>query len=143
MKALSIQQPWAQLYLEDKNVENRTWYTSYRGPLLIHAGKRRDNQVWNSELQRPPYNVLGALIGLVEIINCTRDRPPNSVWHEDGQFGLYRAPNPLMFITPIRYRGQLGIFDVPDDIVAEAIGQTISINNLDRAHAAGAEEEQT
>lgn len=42
MKALTICQPYAELIARgDKRVENREWPTSYRGPLLIHAGKSR------------------------------------------------------------------------------------------------------
>ena len=45
MKALSIKQPWAWAIIHaGKNVENRTWATSYRGPLLIHAGKTFDHE---------------------------------------------------------------------------------------------------
>ena len=40
-RALSIRQPWAWLILNGyKDLENRTWRTDYRGPLLIHAGMR-------------------------------------------------------------------------------------------------------
>jgi hypothetical protein len=38
MKCLSIQNPWAPLICAGvKDVENRTWKTDYRGPLLIHT----------------------------------------------------------------------------------------------------------
>ncbi|MFN6025464.1 MAG: ASCH domain-containing protein, partial [Planctomyces sp.] len=40
MKALSIRQPFASLIAAGKKtVELRTWYTHYRGPLLICAAK--------------------------------------------------------------------------------------------------------
>ena len=43
MKAISIRQPWAWLIVNGyKDVENRTWYTSHRGPLLICASKALD-----------------------------------------------------------------------------------------------------
>jgi len=39
MKALTISQPYASLIASgEKWVENRTWQTSYRGELAIHAG---------------------------------------------------------------------------------------------------------
>jgi hypothetical protein len=42
VKALTLWQPWASLIaLERKLVETRSWSTSYRGPLAIHAAKRR------------------------------------------------------------------------------------------------------
>lgn len=40
MKALSLTQPWATLVAIDaKQFETRSWSTSYRGPLAIHAAK--------------------------------------------------------------------------------------------------------
>jgi hypothetical protein len=41
--ALSVRQPWADLIMDGwKPVENRTWTTDYRGPVIIHAGKKWD-----------------------------------------------------------------------------------------------------
>ena len=45
MKALSIRQPWAWLIVHGhKDIENRTWTTSFRGRLLVHAGKSFDKE---------------------------------------------------------------------------------------------------
>ena len=42
MKALSIRQPWAWLIVNGyKDIENRSWNTKFRGPVLIHASSRR------------------------------------------------------------------------------------------------------
>jgi len=42
MKALSMWQPWASaVALGSKRIETRAWATKYRGPLAIHAAKRR------------------------------------------------------------------------------------------------------
>ena len=41
MKVLSLWQPWASLVaFGRKRIETRSWSTSYRGPLMIHAAKR-------------------------------------------------------------------------------------------------------
>ncbi|MEH1786438.1 MAG: ASCH domain-containing protein [Nostoc sp.] len=41
MKMITLWQPWASLIpLGLKQYETRSWGTSYRGPLLIHAAKR-------------------------------------------------------------------------------------------------------
>ena len=43
MKALTLVQPWATLIaLGIKRYETRSWGTSYRGPLAIHAGVQMD-----------------------------------------------------------------------------------------------------
>lgn len=40
MKALTLTQPWATLVaIGAKKIETRSWSTSYRGPLAIHAAK--------------------------------------------------------------------------------------------------------
>src|SRR5678816_1962262 len=40
LKGLSIRQPWAEAIMHHgKRVENRTFYTTYRGPILIHVSK--------------------------------------------------------------------------------------------------------
>jgi len=40
MKALTLTQPWATLVaIGAKRIETRSWVTSYRGPLAIHAAK--------------------------------------------------------------------------------------------------------
>jgi hypothetical protein len=42
MKAISLWQPWASLLAtEIKKYETRSWATNYRGPIAIHAAKRR------------------------------------------------------------------------------------------------------
>jgi hypothetical protein len=44
MKIISIRQPWASLIVSGiKDIENRTWPTRYRGPVLIHASQRADD----------------------------------------------------------------------------------------------------
>lgn len=41
IKALTIWQPWASLLVDGpKKYETRSWATSYRGPIAIHAAKR-------------------------------------------------------------------------------------------------------
>ena len=44
IKVLSIIEPWATLIKENKKyIETRTWETSYRGELYIHASKKTIN----------------------------------------------------------------------------------------------------
>lgn len=39
MRALSLWQPWASLIGHGKQFETRSWSTSYRGPIAIHAAR--------------------------------------------------------------------------------------------------------
>lgn len=41
MKAITIWQPWASLLVSGQKIyETRSWATTYRGPIAIHAAKR-------------------------------------------------------------------------------------------------------
>lgn len=56
MKILSLTQPWATLIaVGAKKIETRSWGTSYRGPLAIHAAKN--------------LNPVEGMRGLVELCN--------------------------------------------------------------------------
>jgi hypothetical protein len=70
MKALSIRQPWAELILRgEKDVENRSWLTHHRGPLLIHASKtlvRESMDEFGLDEETIPR---GALVGVVEVVD--------------------------------------------------------------------------
>jgi hypothetical protein len=78
MKALTICQPYAHLIcLPDddaraKRVENRTWSTDYRGPLLVHAGKSR--KFLSGDNYGIPIESMdfGAIIGVCQLAECFR-----------------------------------------------------------------------
>jgi hypothetical protein len=76
MKVLTVCQPYAGAIADGrKPVENRTWPTSYRGPLLIHAGKSRAwLSTWEEELDGPlPATMFfGAIVAKVQLVECCR-----------------------------------------------------------------------
>lgn len=147
MKAISIRQPWAWLIVrpdivnpvlrklalekgEIKDIENRDWATHYRGPVLIHAGKTKDEGDWTDAFWAlreaageeaaallPPFSALncGGIIGRAEIMDCVESS--ESKWFF-GDFGFVLAnAEPLPFIP---MRGQLSIFDAPPGITETA-----------------------
>lgn len=85
LKVLSVQQPWADgLCLGWKPVENRSWSTSYRGRLWIHASKpaRKPNHdrlsaqagqdfadLVHGFWDLPGSRKTGAIIGSVDIVD--------------------------------------------------------------------------
>ena len=86
MKALSIQHPWASLIINGyKRVENRTRSTKYRGPVLIHAGKKIDDVAMVSVNRgyHPVVNArcnyqnmdfpIGGIIGQATIVDCVTE----------------------------------------------------------------------
>lgn len=137
MKCLTVCQPWPwAIFHLGKNVENRTWPTDHRGPLLIHAGKNRrwfdaeDPDDWQEAfgVRLPAWEDLatGAIVGRVEVVACVRADPalpyylPGSgpcVWAE-GPW-LWVLANPVRFPKPVPCRGMRGLFDVPDELIPE------------------------
>ena len=119
MKALSIRQPWAWAIIAGyKTIENRTWQTSYRGPLLIHAGKTLRPNDYDRMLQFgeedgfsvPDIAALarGGIVGRVELVEIVTTANGNA-WF-GGPFG-WRFENPRkMLFKPLV--GQLKLFDV-------------------------------
>lgn len=120
MKAISIRQPWAWAILHvGKDIENRTWRTPYRGPVLIHAAKGMTREEYLDAAQMidmvgldktPSLEDLlrGGIVGEARIVDCvaTHDSP----WFF-GPYGFVLADvKPLPF-RPVR--GALGFFD-PD-----------------------------
>ncbi len=124
MKCLSLRNPWpyAIFHLE-KDFENRPWSSNHRGPLLIHTSKTWDQrgyefltgQFMDEWVPSKDHHVFGAIVGRVEVIDCLDDA--DSRWFY-GPFGLELA-NPVEFKKPIPWRGQLGLFDVPANVIKE------------------------
>lgn len=130
MKALSIRQPWASAIVHlGKNVENRTWSTTYRGPILIHAAKTisRDDMLAFDEVAAVAgvkfdgtgTLPLGCIIGQADIVDCiSKDR----VFRRDAAYGSPWFFGPYGFVLenvkPLQPRvckGKLGFFDVAYD----------------------------
>jgi hypothetical protein len=96
MKAISILQPWATLIaIGAKKIEARSWSTSYRGPIAIHASKkfsRSQQMICNREpffaaimsgmksaSLSPDWPPLGAIIATAELVECIPTYGAN--WH--------------------------------------------------------------
>lgn len=117
MKAISIRQPYAWLIVNGhKKIENRSRATSYRGPLLIHAGLRlHDDTDYilaicdDLGIQLPDFVDCGGIVGVVDLVDVVyaSDDP----WFT-GPWGYVLAnPRPLPFRA---MKGKLDIFDVKE-----------------------------
>jgi ASCH domain len=119
MKILSIKQPWASLIVHGlKDIENRTWRTNYRGPLLVHASLRSDD-ITAADLVRyygafpPSDQPRGGIVGIVDIVDCVR--PYSSRWYAPGCWGFVLAnARPLPFV---RWKGALSLRDAPRELL--------------------------
>ena len=130
MRIISIRQPWASLIITGgtdvntgetvlKDVENRSWTTSYRGPVLVQSSQRLDD-VAPADIERR-FGVRltgdqprGGVIGIVEIVDCVRPHP--SAWYAPEHFAFVLAnPRPLPFI---RWKGALSLRVAPAELLA-------------------------
>lgn len=125
MKVLTVRQPWASLIgLGYKDIENRTWVTSYRGPVLIQSSAR----LLPAELRAarelcdrlgvaiPEELPLGGIVGITHVVDCVEHA--ESRWFS-GPIGWVLADSrPLPFIP---LKGRLGLFDFnpPDLLLAQ------------------------
>lgn len=137
LKCLSIRQPYAHWIcnpslfvhagIEVKEIENRDWNTQYRGPLLIHASRTFEDDAlyyWSRcfpELRKavpshPDAYTRGAIIGIADLVDVIDDS--DSDWF-CGVYGfVLKNARP---ISPVTYRGQLGLFSVPLSVVQYAL----------------------
>lgn len=131
MKCLTVQQPWAWAIVAGrKRVENRTWRTDYRGPLLIHAGRSRrslcDRLPDGSAVDAGALH-FGAVLGVVDLTDC---RPREDLFDDLGDDPFAAGPwcwvlggsRPLL--RPLPLAGQLGLFEVPDEWILPLLPST-------------------
>jgi hypothetical protein len=134
MKAITIQQPSAWLVAAGyKDIENRVWSTSYRGPLLIHAGKQIEPEydefaeevLRKRRIQIPPKEKVatGGLIGIVELVDCVTHS--SSTWF-GGPYGFVLRSARLIPFIP--YRGQQKFFEVPDSLLDGLLTRPDQVN---------------
>ena len=137
MKALTVLQPYAALIIMPqsklppgevrKRVENRTWPTRYRGPLLIHAGK-------SLKFMRPGDErfgelVFGAIVGVADLVECVefqRLKDSRLDWlydhpHAEGPW-CWVLENVVPFDKPVPYAGRQGLFDVACEVCVTGPG---------------------
>lgn len=131
MKAITVCQPYAHLlalpatHPDAKPMENRTWFTSYRGPLIIHAGKSRD---WLApeDIATYPEMVFGAAVALVDLVDCVSvERLPDHLRghkHANGPFCLLTA-NVRALPVPIQCRGAQGLWYPEPSLVTAVLAQ--------------------
>jgi hypothetical protein len=139
MKALTICQPYAEMiclpetHPEHKRVENRTWYTRYRGTLYIHAGKSRqwltstvDDQLFEIDEPTGLYvddMAFGAVVAIARLVDCLAVDPilrgaydEKYPWlrahkHVNGPYCW--VLDQVKRIEPIPYKGAQGLWDYP------------------------------
>jgi len=131
MKALSVRAPWWWYIVRGyKDIENRDWYSGYRGEAGIHASKWWNTREVEADLryiheeimepgivEPPTLDELrrfgGHLVGQARIADCVRAH--NSRWF----FGAYGfvLRDAVAFVQTIPFKGALGFFNVPEELL--------------------------
>jgi len=136
MKTLSLKQPYAWLIANGYLlVDDRSWGTSYRGIILIHASKGiydtyYDYLVETTDIPLPSKEKLGygGIVGIAKLTLCARaDNIPQTLTIEQRThfaklpsdcFGfLFEAARPLALMP---CPGKLGIFEIDMDVLLNA-----------------------
>lgn len=129
IKAITLWQPWASLIAHHtKHYETRSWHTTYRGWLAIHAAKRKPEgftaaanvlgEVGYTKWSQLPTGCVVAVARLVDVLS-TDDRAFVERLHEQerafGNFSRGRYAWQLADVrrleTPIAVTGRQGLWD--------------------------------
>jgi hypothetical protein len=150
MRVLSLTEPWATLVaIGEKSIETRSWGTSYRGPVIIHAAKKvpRDARLLAA---LPPFDTVLAgralqptkVLAVADLTQCFRftERTHRSILvrsaggllprHEAdfGDFDTGRWGFILRDVRalpePIAAKGALGLW-IPDAKLVRAIEEQL------------------
>jgi activating signal cointegrator 1 len=134
MKCLTIRQPWATLIaLGEKQIETRSWPTSYRGDLAIHAGMQVDKAICKTEpyqsvLTRHGYTAdnlpSGVILATSRLAGCCGVTPQQAQqsWPGGNEyvFGDYaegryawKLEGVVALAHPIAAKGRLGFWEYP------------------------------
>jgi len=123
LPVLSIRPPWASLIVCGfKDIENRNWYTNFRGKFLIHQSKTFDYEGYDwikrnfdistfgwvkYETRQQPEKCydMGGIIGVSEIVDCVSHS--DSKWFF-GKFGFVLKNSQQLPFYPCK--GQLSFF---------------------------------
>lgn len=119
LRCLSVRQPWAWAIIHGpKRIENRSRPTNYRGQLLIHAAKAVDRlgDYGNGEPAKSEL-VFGAIIGIVDLIDCVSVEEVKSQPFAEGPF-CWILDNVRAF-TPFPCSGSLSLWKPPADFPVE------------------------
>ena len=130
LKALTLWQPWATLVVHGvKRYETRSWSTSHRGLLAIHAAKR---MVSAGEFERfadllaplgygrPEDLTRGCVLGTVEVLGVQRtpeirdqldERELRLGDYSNGRYA-WELGDPRVWAVPVPVRGQQGLWTV-------------------------------
>ena len=150
MKSLTLTQPWATLVaVGEKMIETRSWQTSYRGVIAIHAAKGFPDEAKTACRTAPFMEVLarhgirapielpiGAVIAVADLFACEafthtteakirqqleRRYPLHELSFGDFSVGRFGFwfRNVVRLPEPIPARGMLNLWDLPASVAEQ------------------------
>lgn len=154
MKALTLHEPRASLIAHGwKEVETRDWYTSYRGPLAIHAALRKPDPTDLSHVTfalghrgfEVPALTFGAVVCVCQLVAClpaqlahvnaTKLKPefePRHGWAVECLFGNYGTGRWAWILRdvqrldrPLAARGQRKLWNLPKTLENQICGPSL------------------
>lgn len=146
MKAISLWEPWATaIAIELKQIETRHWFTSYRGPVAIHAAKTREHAhiVWDPDFDPAITGAFsssgvesiddlpfGCVVCTANLVACDRvegvrgkiSRIEYALGNYDNGRFAWRLENVVRLAAPIPAKGSQGFWEW-DGAGSPALGQ--------------------
>jgi hypothetical protein len=147
MRVITIWQPYATLLaIQAKKHETRSWYTSYRGPIAIHASVKWDKSLAEAFIKSSELLVehdwtpdpllaeigamkmgdtLGKILAVGRLNDCVPADLPETFGTIDRELGLFGPGrwawriSDMRLVKPLAIRGQLGLWSLPPEITLE------------------------
>lgn len=127
MKVISIKEPFATLIVKKhKTIETRSWKTSYRGEIYIHASKT----MMKEKISENAFKYINKeechsseIIGKANLVDCVEMSPEyiKSINKKELELGIYEEGryawilDDVEEIKPIKAKGKLNIWEYKED----------------------------
>jgi ASCH domain-containing protein len=115
-RVLSVQQPWAWAIASGrKRIENRSWYTNYRGTVYVHASSKLDRNAveWlrrELAIRVPDHFQQSAVVAVAQLADViTRRRARRFGKWFLGPYGFVLT-NVRQLPVPVATKGKLRLF---------------------------------
>jgi hypothetical protein len=137
VKTITVQQPWAAAIARyGKDIENRTWFTRYRGLIAIHAGaayagvEAQSTVAFNARRNYGDVRVgpreRSAVVAVVDLVGICLVR--DGLGCDCGRWAIpqqyhWMLANRRALAEPVPCKGRLGLWELPDDVEAAVLAQ--------------------
>lgn len=121
VRCLAVRQPWAwALVAGAKDIENRSWKTDYRGPIVIQASSAKtlvNSLTKGAGASLPPmafeYSALIGVVDLIDIVPISEELESNPwAWGPH----CWRVGNARRFVEPIPAKGKLNLYALEPEL---------------------------